>query len=914
MVAKKSAKAAKVSYAEPGHITLTPAGKKAITAARHSLAVATNASPSAVPEDLIWKHVTQAAPISRGLKRGRRSSIKPPPNPRELDSDHDATWSISAHRAKRPRTSTTTVGSSAKKPISRMNKAELQEELRALKKAHDDVLWLRASSPLTDLDEDDAGEINRLRRELRDREEEVERIRCELPGTQGDSRPGPQGPPTPEIDETLASPSRPAQPRPLNRITRAASGSRISLLSKQPTPAPSSPGAASEDLYLEHVHGHENDEFAMQEDHHYEASPSPFQQIPGTMMSATDSNGAGLPMLGVERDLRTRTAEINELKAQLSQLQTNYSKAQQGLVDRDHRLSVLSENITNLESAAKERDVQLDRHGAELVSLKAAKVDLELSYSSRLQGLREELWDRDTCIQALKEEQEKNLAQLSRLQESLNTTERSEAALASQVTDAEAQITKLRSELDQQQHASDLELQAQRSISTELEKKIQAFVARTSELDKRVDELQRSESATAASLADATAQQALISEQLRDAETRNEYLLGQLSSVSDARSTLEAALKVSEEAVARLTSQITALDDSLSQEKANVQKLAKSLAAAEQEGVTLRQQVATKEVSVSALRSELDLSRHSTAELTMQLAAVTSEKADISGRLDEAKTIITASASSMTQLKESLRTTTDQLRQSESAAAQIQANLDATVRELSAEKDRSQGLRDAAESKDLELHRLREQLSATETRVERLQAEAMAKETKIRELRSELADARDQVSAAQDSLTSANATHALESDKQASVISGLQNLLSGAQSQIEGLKSELESARSRSAELQALVDEQSAELGEATVKLDSERHRASRVEAELAAAIGRAQEVEEELSELKISKEADEATIENLKGMFSALRDTQMKSLAELDSKVVSTKSSPAPKRRSTRNAAAKAIPPFKLT
>ncbi|KAG6819273.1 hypothetical protein H0H87_006299, partial [Tephrocybe sp. NHM501043] len=51
-------------------------------------------------------------------------------------------------------------------------------ELRALQKEKEDGLWLRESSPLTDLDE--AEEVLRLRNELLSKEDELERIRREL--------------------------------------------------------------------------------------------------------------------------------------------------------------------------------------------------------------------------------------------------------------------------------------------------------------------------------------------------------------------------------------------------------------------------------------------------------------------------------------------------------------------------------------------------------------------------------------------------------------------------------------------------------------------------------------------------------------------------------------------------------------
>ncbi|KAF8068667.1 hypothetical protein FPV67DRAFT_1668742 [Lyophyllum atratum] len=907
-----------------GNLTLTTAGKKAISAARQSLAVSMHASPSTVPEDLVWKNVTQVTPKvtrvtpkvtqvtpkvtqvtprKRGLKRGRRSSMRPP-NEEDLDTlDGPTSITTISTRSKRARTSNLQ-GPSVKKPISKMTKAELQAELLSLRRQHDDALWLRASSPLTDLDDDDTEGTNGNTISVNDAESQ-HRL------------------PTPEmqlfilISDDIRRPSlRPASnaptpSRPLHGLIRRASGSRISLLSKQPTPAPTSPGAASDVDYTAFVHGHENDEFAMQEDNEDQDSPSSLQRVAGTTTPGTVCNGDALKVLELEHHLGTRVAAIRDLEAQLLHLQENYSKIQQDLLGRDNRLALLSANIVNLET---EKALDLDRQSAELSTVRAAKVDLELTYTSRLKEVEQCLQERDASIQSLKINQGNNLAELSCLRDALNTVEQTNASLVLEVRDTKAQVSSLRSGMGEQERSADVELQTQRAIGTELEIKVQELLAKTSELEQLVAELQNSEGATATSLAEAITQKTLISDKLRVAESINESLQRQLASVTDEKSTSEAALKLSKDMVAVLTSQITALNNSISQDKANVADLTQSLAAAKQEVMSLRQQVATTGLSVSTLQSELSLSKQATNELTTNLAVVVDERAVLSGKLEEAQTMISASASSMNQLKERLATTTDQLSKSESAAAELQASLDATTDRLTAQEEQIRGLVDDAESKDREMKALVEKLSVAESRAGTFRAEVTATETKMRDLHSQLAAAQDELSATQELLSSTEATHALQREKQATAISGLGNLLQDARSEVEVLKSELTAARAVSADLQTHVDGQSVELGEARVNLASERQRAKRLESDLGTAISKAQEVEEELSELKVSKEADEATIENLKGMFSTLRENQMKSLAELDSKVVSTKSSPAPKRRSTRSNAAKPIHPLKLT
>ncbi|KAF5375723.1 hypothetical protein D9615_009351 [Tricholomella constricta] len=918
------------SQSPAGNLTITPAGKKVITAARQSIAHAINASPSAVPDDLVWKHITQHSPNTRGLKRGRRSSIRP-----LRDEDADARdlppSSFSTTRSKRARLSTVPV-SPSKKPIYRMNKAEvayslasrddadliiqLQVELRALQKEHENEQWLRESSPLTDFGDDDAEEINQLRQELKERKEEIERIRRELAEAKGEARlsvsqyGSPHRLPTPNIDDAPTSSMRPirsvpTQSMPLNAITRTQSGSLISLVSKQPTPAPSSPGTENADLPMSPVSS-PVDDFTMHEDN--DDRVPPWLHTPsGTMTSEATSNGHALKVIQLERDLAARTAATHKLEAQFSQLQT---ETQQSLLERNNRLSILSADIARLKEDASTKALVLDQQTAELTALHTVKRDLELTCA----GLERDVHERDVTVQSWKTDLEKTLVELHRLQAALDAAEQLKVALTSRVAHAENEASTLRSELNDKEQNMDLQLKSHQTTEESLEKQVQSLLATTAALEEKVEQLQSSEKAMSMSLAKVTNEYTLVSTKLRDAEDAHESLHSQLTSALDENSALAGTLKDSETLVAALTSQVSTLEDSKSQDNANIEQLTVSLTAAQKDVATLRQQVTAAEFSASTLQLELGLSKQAKDELTTRLAAIVDERAGLSSQLGEALTTISASASSLDQLKEALATTTGDLNKSKTAAAELQANLNATTDELKAREDQLRALEEAVAKRDQELRRLAGNLSVAESMAEKFRAEAAASETKVEELCTQLAAAHGLASAAQELLSSTKASHAVECEKQVSAISGLEDLLRGAQAQIENLRSELDTVRLANVQLQAQVNGQSIELGETRVNLDSARQQASRLEFDLLAASAKVLEVEEELSELKVAKEADEASIENLKEMFSSLRESQMRSLAELDSKVVSTKSSPAPKRRSTRTTSNKAPPPFKLT
>ncbi|KAK0473719.1 hypothetical protein IW261DRAFT_1569442 [Armillaria novae-zelandiae] len=236
----------------PGRVMLTPSGKKAITAARRSILSAappgTFGSPS--QEDL----VTRIAVKDRGTKRPLRRSL--------ADFDINILSSPSRPRAKRIRVSR----DAERTPISRMTKAQascvfqrqdmlssshlhslqLKEELASVKKAHELAL-LRATSPLTDLSDEDARAIQseRLQEELKMREQEIADIRVELQDAR--RRAELDGFHTQLNDHThsASAPMTPCHAAQLRRthsggVTRTQSGTIIPDISRHPTP-PSSP-------------------------------------------------------------------------------------------------------------------------------------------------------------------------------------------------------------------------------------------------------------------------------------------------------------------------------------------------------------------------------------------------------------------------------------------------------------------------------------------------------------------------------------------------------------------------------------------------------------------------------------------------------------------------------------------------
>ncbi|KAG6906302.1 hypothetical protein DXG01_014671 [Tephrocybe rancida] len=877
-----------------GSITLTASGRKAITDARQTLCTMTETLPSAVPEELVWKHLTQATPVTRGTKRGR-------PSVRLTHDEEEYVSPRRATRSKRPRVSAA-VTSPPKPARAQITKSQLLAQLHALQKEKENGLWLRESSPLTDLDEEE--EPSRLRDELMEKQEEIDRIKRELAAAKLLTQP--YRPLTPTIETRPSSPTQwspgmPALPRPLD-LSRTQSGSRISLLSRQPTP-PRSPGAAS-DEFLETM-GTEESSFVTQGDHDMHDSRSPTQLAVGTATSAIAQN---LKVIELEHDLASPVAEIESLEAQLSQLQANVVDAQQALFGRDEKLSALSASFTKLQNDASQKALDLERQVAALQELGG----FETFQASRVVGLEQDINERNASIVALNKDLDQTLGEMTRVRNFLGAAEQEKASLAARLVETDTRAQTIRAEMEKRQQAAGAELQAQRSVNTELTGKVETSLARISALDAELYALRRSKDIVDASLLDTRAQQTLTSDKLRDAEANNESLLGELRVVTEERADLKDAFGISETKVAALSSQVLTLEKSVSQGETKIVQLTEALATAERYMAAQRDQATTTELVVSALQSELVISKKNADELAGELASNVEERAQLISELGKARTTISASASSVIELKEILATTTSSLVGAESRAAEFQANLNAITHKLNAQQEVNRGLVEDVEQKKVELAQLSYELSTAETSAAKHRAEAVVSDIATKELRTQLSNTENELREAEDSLSSTEAAHALESEKKAAEFLDLEGRICDAKSEIDALRLQLSSSQSEKEELQNCLIEQSLELGEFKVKGAAESERAGQLEAEVIALTGKLEEVDEELLDLKASKLADEATIENLKGLFSTHVEKQQQSLAVLNSQVISTKSSPAPPKRRSARTTGKAIP-FKI-
>ncbi|KAG6857064.1 hypothetical protein H0H87_010029 [Tephrocybe sp. NHM501043] len=647
---------------------------------------------------------------------------------------------------------------------------------------------------------------------------------------------------------------------------RTQSGSCISLLSRQPTP-PRSPGAASD-------MGTDNIGFVMHEDHFMQDLYSQVQ---------TTTTAVDLKVLELERDLASRVAEIQSLEVRLSQMQANVEEAQQALLDRDQRLSSLSASFSKLQHNASQRALVLEQEITELRELESLKVGSE---PSCLAGLEEVITERNASIETLTRDQAKHLGELELLRKMLNAAEAEKAAMASRFAELEIQNKKIRSEVEAQQGTTEADLRTQRSVNAQLRAKMETLLSTISSLDKEVKSLQEAKDAVDVTLVSDRAQQVLVSNKVQEIEASNQSLLAQLTVVTDDRSELQEALRISENKVATFSSKILTLGDTIAQGEAKINDLSHSLVTAGRDAATLRQQVAINESAVSTLQSNLATSKKNADEIAAKLATIVEERAGLLRELEKGHMTISVSASLVNELKEHLAMAEDKLVKADSTAAELQAKWNMITKELDAQQEVNRKLADDTRKNEAQLAQLVKDLLAANSATEKYRADAAKGDVTAQELRSHLAKKENELKVTQDSLVSAQAMRVLEGKKTTDEISHLESRILSVRAESDALNLQLSTAISEKAELHNQLKEQSLELGEYRVQLSTVSQRATGLEADLTNVTGRMQEAEEEVLDLRASKAADEATIENLKGLFSTHFEKQTETLAVLNSQV----------------------------
>ncbi|KAJ7199321.1 hypothetical protein B0H12DRAFT_1165411 [Mycena haematopus] len=830
-----------------GAVALTPNGKKAILAARRALALPAHDSLSPSQEDLLWKQVTHASSVqvvAPAAKRTRHTD----PLPEEEDSEPEYV------PRKRARTSLATraTANNTIDPTFKMTKVQLVAELTSMKRA-EEADRLRAESPLTELEDDESEEVMRLKEILKHKDEEMHALQRQLANRNSEAAADHF-----DIDMEMSSPLRPHP----NTVNRTQSGSLIDHLSKQPTPAPTEPDSD------DHTDDNMFEELGP-------ASVPPFMNplvTPDATPAKTQSKIQISKISSLEQALQLRSAELQNLVRTLSELESQHAHTLTSLSDKNSHISILQTNLALCETRISERDAAITR----IPDLERAKADLEASIADKATEVQRLIHERNDALVNLKNEKNKHYNELASLRAELNLEVETANTRAATL---ESDIAKLRSELDSKRtSAADLvgdrvyleeALLAQRALVGTADESNQLLVKRIAELDQRVVEHSAVERSLKEEIARAEAELSTASEKLMDAETKNEALISRLEETTDKLTAARQGLTDARASAEALKPQMAALDDALTKRISSQRELQERLTKTQRDADTFRMKVGILETTASNLRAKLESKNLEADQLSRDLVERTGANAVLCSSLKEKEQQLTDANISKDELQTKLDEVTskfhDQLAVLDAAKTSLISELAATLVKL-----------------EETVGKLREAGALEET----LRTEATAKDDEIQQLRLQLAD------------YVRRARYTSDMAERDSAIIALENSMSSAREDVTRLTLEATSLRQDLDDMQRRLD---IDVERMTDALDVEKQRGKLLEADCEHANSRIQEVEQELLELRASKDADAATIEGLKGVFSQLKATQMQSLAELDNKLESAQSSPVPRRRAAK-------------
>ncbi|KAI0739218.1 hypothetical protein C8Q80DRAFT_1112583 [Daedaleopsis nitida] len=816
-----------------GNVTFTPNAKKTITAIRRE-SMGPGSVPSGNMEHKIWKDVTRRF-STVGVKRSRRRS--------------SANGASDDAEEARPRKR------QARKSFSGLTKAELEAELRAALRRLD-----QATEPQA-LDEDD---VEELREELRNREQEVVELRGEVarlrddhPGerrvTIGTSTrlltPPPTNPSettTPECSRAATAPTR--FRTSVNAMTRTLSGSLISNLTRRPTPAPSE--ADSHDARFELM------------DYDHVPDVMPFPAHPGDGRSAAApvretgiETPQSSPMFANREELDPEEPSVNdddplegashddEYVTELRQLRDEHQcllaerdELRGTVVSRDARLAILEADLRS-------------RAGA-LAASELRGVQLEDTLRSSQQRVREVEAELQVTRQTLDGEKEEHSSlqdKHANLRDVVDNLQNKIQHLTAHTMDLESTLKESRSDVDHWRTAhleSETQLGNLKAEISTIQTELQAGRDSYHDIQVTLEKSEASHAETRAVLKATQADRDALREELAEAHRSIKNGDDAQASMTARINTLEGELKVARERASALSRSNEGLESTVTKLEETVEQLVKEVSHAKGQATSASAALEESQNMIAELKK-------SHAQALTDASASTREAAALSVTVSE------------------LQSTLSKLRsQLEDAAAET-----AGVR---AELDTEQASRRATEF----------ELVATKDERESLVADIAGKTVRVGVLTEELERIRQAADDARRHIASLETQREKDVAAHVTERSALETALETARAEVAELKTGLDGARlevSRlSGELRAVV----AERDGVSVNLNDERVRAAVLEEELRVALDDARDAEEENEGLREAKAADEASIENLKNLLKHLRDVQLEAMDEVSNKV----------------------------
>ncbi|KAJ6614569.1 hypothetical protein B0H10DRAFT_2044612 [Mycena sp. CBHHK59/15] len=908
-----------LAASEPsGTVVLTPNGRKAIAAARRTFSLPANDNLSPEQEALLWKHVTQQA-SAQSFKRTLAYTSD--------DGESDDEPEYLPHKPKkRARTSLATSVKTAD-PLAKMTKAQLIEQVASLERAREADM-LRAASPLTELGEDDTEEVMRLKEVIKHREEEMDAIRRELAGVRGRiSRPIS---PDPSSDVFMSSPAR--RDTRAHLVTRTQSGSLIDHLSKQPTPAPTErdPYECNDDTYDESDNMHPVFAGVLATPESSPAKGNP-QSKEAVLLQEVERYKNQLEELkkntearhkistdkvsSLERSLASRATDLQSLEHKLSEIKLQHAQRQISLSDKDSHMSILQTNLKTLEAQMTEKDATIALNSSRISDLERSKADLEASITERVLQFEQLVRERDDAVANLKNETTKYELEISRLQQALSDTEQQIDVHVADIQAGKVETASLNSKIASLQHELDSQVKSNAALlkdRTRLESELtelrvatgasdahkQSLLKSIGELDRRISEHVAAQRSLEEELARSAAEVSAASERLRAAQAHSESLSQQLADATAKQSATEASLANERSAIEALRPQIATLDDALTEKITTANRLQERLGEAQREAKDSRLKLGILETTLSNVRASLEARQLEVDNMKTDLAQRMAAHAALASALQERDRQLMEADVAKGELQVQVEEATSNLQIALDAETTLQKSRDTLADELATADAAKELLIANIASTSSALQQTADRLEVAESMEGMLRSEVAARESEMQQLSTQKDGYLAKIHEVEQALDVAQSKHVSEIAERESAKITLEQTFLAIQGDVAVLTLELDAIRQDREDVRAHLQ---GDVSRITDALAAERLRGKLLEADLADAIGMAQEAEEELLELRAMKDTDAATIEGLKETFAKLKKAQTDSLAELDYKLESAHPSPVPRRRASK-------------
>ncbi|KAF8961768.1 hypothetical protein BDZ97DRAFT_1827975 [Flammula alnicola] len=311
-----------------------------------------------------------------------------------------------------------------------------------------------------------------------------------------------------------------------------------------------------------------------------------------------------------------------------------------------------------------------------------------------------------------------------------------------------------------------------------------------------------------------------------------------------------------------ITNELRVLRQREQEMKSRIDGLTESLSEASNDA----REVEEKQLASERLEDNLKEKERRVTQVLAQLVSAENSAGEISARLTVAEAAITS--------------LNEELTLSQKEVESVKLALTKTTHELRSEESQRQRAGEEAANREQELR------IAQDAKANALASEVAANEVIIKRLSDEKRTIQGRLSAAEASIVESKDKHQSDRMHMSRNILELEASLESARGDIDRLNTRLVETQTHTEKIHLDLEKRKVDLENLQAFLDVERKDKSAVEADLAAYVGKAQELEEELLDFKKSKRRDDATISNLRDSFSNLRESQSKLFEEFGAKV----------------------------